>query len=185
MNGIMQNGKEGATTWEDKVMPLYSQVASISDVAGNHVFVNTIAHSIRDEALHRGVWTENSLKERFVKVKRICKRLALVDEPAPSLYKYFISYIQSFFIFDSVYAKSATFDVEPEKIDTFFILSHAGHFLEQGDLEQAVRLMNQLKGESRVAAGDWLAEAKLLLETRQAAHVLTAFASATGLGAVF
>ena len=45
--------------------------------------------------------------------------------------------------------------------------------------------MNQLTGASREVAGDWIREAKLLLETRQAAYGLTAFASASGLGTIF
>lgn len=45
--------------------------------------------------------------------------------------------------------------------------------------------MNQLKGESRKAAGDWIVQARLHLETKQAADALLAFASATGLGNLF
>ena len=58
-----------------------------------------------------------------------------------------------------------------------------GH-LERGDLDQAVRYMTLLRGEPRRAAADWLREARLLLETRQACRALMAHAAAVGVEAL-
>jgi mitofilin len=52
--------------------------------------------------------------------------------------------------------------------------------LERGDLAQAVQFMGLLKGEPRRVAGDWLAEARLHLEAKQAAAALLAHAAARG-----
>jgi len=135
--------------------------------------------------LSRGVYTEDNLKERFTKVKRVAKRVALIDETGGSLFKFFLSYMQSFFMINSVNAKNEQDEVDIAEMDTFQILNHAQYWLEKGDLELALRFMNQLHGESRRVASDWIEETRLLLETRQAAYALMGFASATGLGTIF
>lgn len=186
LNGSIRHGNEkGVCCWEDRLLPLRKEVEAISDAGGRHPFVETIIMNIPCCALDRGVWTEDSLKDRFSNVNRICRRVAMVDETGGTLFKYFLSYVQSFFIVNSVCAKHEGDIIDLDKLDTFSILGHTEYWLERGDLEQAVRFMNQLKGAPRRVACDWLREAKMLLETRQAAYALTAFASASGLGTIF
>ncbi|KAL5021900.1 hypothetical protein ScPMuIL_001055 [Solemya velum] len=185
LNGAIRLGTDTAYTWEGQVKPLKGEVADIQDAAVGHPFVETVVKTLPQESLERGVWTEDNLKARFPKVKRVCKRVAMIDETGGSLFKYFMSYVQSFFIFDAVFAKSENAEIDIDRLDTFKILSHADYWLERGDLEQAVRFMNMLTGEPRRVAHDWLKEAILLLETRQAAYALTAFASASGISSVF
>uniref|UniRef100_A0A183AC14 MICOS complex subunit MIC60 n=1 Tax=Echinostoma caproni TaxID=27848 RepID=A0A183AC14_9TREM len=48
-------------------------------------------------------------------------------------------------------------------------------------IELAVRLLGQLRGQARVVAADWLADARLYLEARQAAQALLAYAAARGM----
>lgn len=60
-------------------------------------------------------------------------------------------------------------------------LSQFRYWLDRGDLAQTLRYMNLLQGASRKVAGDWLIEARLLLETQQAVNVLMAHAAANGL----
>lgn len=43
-----------------------------------------------------------------------------------------------------------------------------------------MKYLNLLRGEARIVASDWLKEAKLTLEARQAANALMAHAAATG-----
>ncbi|XP_067656913.1 MICOS complex subunit MIC60-1-like [Haliotis asinina] len=185
LNGAVRLGREEGVEWEDKIKPLANEIATISDASGQHPFVETVIRTIPEEALIRGVWTEESLKERFPKVKWMCKRVAMIDETGGTLFKYFLSYIQSFFIFDSVYAKSLDDEIDLDKFDTFAILAHAEYWLEKGDIEQAIRFLNQLQGAPKRVASDWIKEAKLMSETRQAAYALMAFASASGLGTLF
>ena len=47
-----------------------------------------------------------------------------------------------------------------------------------------MRYLGLLQGEPRLVASDWLREARLLLEARQAADALLAHAAATGLQAL-
>jgi hypothetical protein len=53
-------------------------------------------------------------------------------------------------------------------------------YLHRDDLIQAVKYMNLLKGPARHIADDWLREARLHLETRQAADALLAHAAGIG-----
>jgi mitofilin len=186
LNGVIRYGNEkDVSVWEDRLAPLKKQVDAISDAGGKHPFVETMLMNIPGCAVDRGVWTEDALKERFSKVNKICRRVAMVDDYGSTLFKYFLSYVQSFFIVNSISAKSENDVIDMDKLDTFTILGQAEYWLEKGNLELALRFMNQLAGASRRVASDWVKEATLLLETRQAAQALTAFASASGLGTIF
>ena len=50
-----------------------------------------------------------------------------------------------------------------------------------GNFELAVRLVNQLRGEPRKVASDWLKEARLTMEAKQAAQCLMAHSASAGL----
>ncbi|XP_062574094.1 MICOS complex subunit Mic60-like isoform X3 [Saccostrea cucullata] len=186
LNGSIRRGKEEELEWEARLKPLGNEIVAVYDAAGNHPFVNVIVSTIPEKAYVRGVWTEDTLRERFEKVSSVCKKVAAIDECGGTLYKYFISYLQSAFIsFKSYDIKGLNDQVDIASMDNFEILANANFWMERGDFETAVRFMNQLQGEAKKVASDWLKEAKLLLETRQAAIALTAFASASGLGTVF
>lgn len=55
------------------------------------------------------------------------------------------------------------------------------YWIDRGDLLQALRYMNLLKGYSRKVAADWIKETKLHLETLQAAEALMAHAVSIGM----
>ena len=186
LNGTIRRGREEELSWEERLKPLGNEIVAVYDAAGNHPFVNMVVSTIPEKAYVRGVWTEDTLRERFEKVTGVCKKVAAIDECGGTLYKYFISYLQSVFIsFRSYDIKGLSEQVDVGNMDNFEILANASYWMDRGDFETAVRYMNQLQGEARKVASDWLKEAKLLLETRQAAFALTAFASASGLGTVF
>lgn len=169
----------------DRMKPLLDELMAVLDAGNSHPFVNAVLSTVPDSAVKRGVWTEDDLKDRFRKVRRVCRRVAMVDEAGASLARYFLSYVQSLFVMTSSKVLADGDQVQPESLDTFVLLDNAHYCLERGDLEQALRLMNQLRGEPRKVAADWITEARLLLETKQAADALLAHASANGLGALF
>jgi len=122
-------------------------------------------------------------------VRSVARRVALVDEFGGSLFRYFVSYVMSMFMFRQpllAEAPAASDDVEldADQLTPFVLLDRAAAALDRGSLDQAVRYVNQLRGESRRVAADWLTEARLLLETRQAADVLVSFAVANSLGSL-
>ena len=166
---------------QNELKPLYSELQAIKEAGNGHPFVTTVVDAIPEQAVTQGVWTEEALIDRFEKVYSISRRVAMIDERGGSLFKFFLSYVQSMFVLTS---KPIHGEIDPKSLTTFKILDNAKHCLERGDMEQALRFLNQLTGESRFAARDWIADARLLLETRQAAYALLAHASAEGLGSL-
>lgn len=150
-----------------------------------HPFVETVARSIPYAAIERGVKSEEELRQRFYRVSRICRRLGLVDTANSSLYKYLVSYLHSFMVLDNVVATVEGQEIDLSDLDNFALLSHAQYWMERGDLNIALRFMIQLTGESRRAASDWIEETRLLLETKQIAKTLMAYASAMGIANTF
>lgn len=117
---------------------------------------------------------------RFERIRKICKRVALVGEEGAGLGTYLLSYIQSLLTFDMIYDKMLSRDDQDiESMNTYRLLSRANSCLERGDLELAVRLVNQLKGEPRRITQDWVKEACLYLETRQAVTVVSEYLAAS------
>ena len=140
-----------------------------------------VALSSVPELVHsRGIYTTDTLARRFTRVRQAARRVAMIDETGGSMARYILSYVQSFFVLRTKPVLGDAIDVS--EMSTFALLDSADDCLCRGDLEQAVRYVNALRGESRRAALTWLDEARVLLETRQAAELLMAFAAANGLG---
>ncbi|XP_013785078.1 MICOS complex subunit MIC60-like [Limulus polyphemus] len=168
--------------------PLDREITAINEAAEkDKPYVAAVLAGIPKEALHRGVYTEESLKERFHKVNKVCRRVALIDENGGSLYRYLVSYLQSLLVIESAKLPAGELnnenEVDPSKWHTFDILTRIRHSLDHENLEQALRYANQLKGEPRNVARDWIKELRLLLETRQAADALIAHAAAVSVQA--
>ena len=102
-------------------------------------------NSIREEALLKGVWTEPDLKERFQRVKNVCSKVALIDERGGSLFKYFLSYVQSFFIMNTKFDHAkldgphGTPRLDEVDLNTFNILNLAEYYVDNGQFDLAVR----------------------------------------------
>ena len=63
-------------------------------------FTKTILASIPNLALERGVYTEDSLKERFSKVETTARKVAGVGEQGGSLFTFGLSWLQSKLLVD-------------------------------------------------------------------------------------
>lgn len=111
-------------------MPLENAVKAVEKAAAeNDKVVKTILGSMSSEALSRGVYPEEALRERFLKVDRLARRLALVPEGGARLPMYILSYLQSIFILtpDNPISKEELKDeiVDFSKLDTYDILNRA------------------------------------------------------------
>lgn len=62
-----------------------------------------------------------------------------------------------------------------------FLVIVIRYWVDRGDFEQALKYMNLLKGGARSVSSDWMKEVTLLLEVQQAANLLLAHASASGM----
>ncbi|KAM7078458.1 MICOS complex subunit MIC60 isoform 6-T6 [Molossus nigricans] len=162
-------------------VPLGGAVEAIKATCSDSEFAQALTAAIPPESLTRGVYSEETLRVRFYAVQKLARRVAMIDETRNSLYQYFLSYLQSLLLFPPQQLKPPV-ELSPEDINTFKLLSYASYCIEHGDLELAAKFVNQLKGESRRVAQDWLKEARMTLETKQIVEVLTAYASAVGIG---
>ncbi|XP_040849516.1 MICOS complex subunit MIC60 isoform X1 [Ochotona curzoniae] len=162
-------------------VPLGSAVEAIRASCSDNEFAQALTAAIPPESLTRGVYSEETLRARFYAVQKLARRVAMIDETRNSLYQYFLSYLQSLLLFTPKQLKPPA-ELYPEDINTFKLLSYASYCIEHGDLELAAKFVNQLKGESRRVAQDWLKEARMTLETKQIVEILTAYASAVGIG---
>ncbi|TMW53440.1 hypothetical protein DOY81_001438 [Sarcophaga bullata] len=171
--------------WKTKLRPLKNEIKAIAKVSEGDELVAVVIQNLPKEAQERGVFPEDALRERFLNVERVARKLALIPEGGASLPRYFLSYLQSIFILkpdDPISQdelQNKTFDYS--KLDTYDILNRARYFVDRGDLMMALKYMNLLQGGPRKVASDWLKETRLLLETQQAANTLMAHAAASGL----
>ncbi|CAO2605379.1 MICOS complex subunit Mic60, partial [Lemmus lemmus] len=166
---------------ETPTIPLGSAVEAIRVSCSDNEFTQALTAAIPPESLTRGVYSEETLRARFYAVQKQARRVAMIDETRNSLYQYFLSYLQSLLLFPPKQLKPPSV-LHLEDINTFKLLSYASYCIEHGDLELAAKFVNQLKGESRRVAQDWLKEARMTLETKQIVEILTAYASAVGIG---
>lgn len=89
----------------------------------------TVLDSIPKEAVIRGVYPEDALRERFLKVERVARQLALLPEGGGSLPLYFLSYLQSFLVVNAIHhiplSELSNEPVEISKLNTYDILLRA------------------------------------------------------------
>ncbi|KAM6202137.1 MICOS complex subunit MIC60 [Rhynchocyon petersi] len=162
-------------------VPLGGVIEAIRANCPDNEFAQALTSAMPPESLTRGVYSQETLRARFYAVQKLARRVAMIDETRNSLYQYFLSYLQSLLLFPPRQLKPPP-ELCPEDINTFKLLSYASYCIEHGDLELAAKFVNQLKGESRRVAHDWLREARMTLETKQIVDILTAYASAVGIG---
>ena len=166
----------------DRRYTIASELTSLRNAAGEDPFIPTVLDSIPPQAIGHGtgIQSEPGLRERFSKVKRICKRVAMVPETGAGLGTYAISCVQSFFTIRSGLSEIPE-DVDPATLHMYDLLHLADVRQSKGDLEGAVHYMNYLQGEPKNVARDWLKDARLYLETKQAVQLLQAYMSANAM----
>lgn len=175
----------------EELVNIKANVGKIKESAPDNEFIQKIVGTIPSNLIENGVWSEPDLRDRFHRLKSVCNRVALIDERGGTLFKYFISYLQSFFIFhtkidrNKLESNSEAPSLDDINLNTFSILDYAEYYIESGNLELALRLMQQLKGEPARLSKDWINDAIRLLEIKQASNLLTAYISSVYIGTNF
>ncbi|XP_026272523.1 MICOS complex subunit Mic60 isoform X1 [Frankliniella occidentalis] len=171
--------------YDEKVVSIKEEIEALNSTSlENDQLVAAVVKGIPEEALKRGVFTEEALIERFKKVEKVTKGVALVPEEGGSLSLYMLSWIQSFLLSsvrDYTHSSVKLSQTVPQNISTLEAIQEARYWIDRGDLLQALRYMNLLKGYSRRVAADWIRETKIHLETLQAAEALMAHAVSVGM----
>nr|XP_012220441.1 PREDICTED: MICOS complex subunit Mic60 isoform X4 [Linepithema humile] len=168
------------------IRPLEPEIKAVCKAAPKEdPLVHAAIQGIPEEAAKRGVFPEDALRERFLKVENVARRLAMVPAEGAALPIYLLSYLQSFLIIKTAnpIPKSELEDepIDIDSLNTYDILQRARYWLDRGDFKMTLRYMNLLKGAPRSIASDWMNETRILLETQQAIDALLAYAGATGL----
>lgn len=148
--------------------------SKVYNVCRNVALIDETSGSLWEYALS---WLQSIL---IVDVKYKC--LEAISRIKPNIGSPYIQYIKD-------YDTTKQTDSRP---DSFQLLSSAkfamasDHNILSGDentsgdeaLETAVRLLGQLRGQSRVVANDWLVDARHYLEAKQTARTLLAYVAA-------
>lgn len=148
----------------DRPRPFLHELVALKEIASDDPVVNAAIASINPAAYQRGVPTIAQLVDRFRRVAGEVRKAALLPEDAGVA-----SHAASFLLSKVMFKKSGI----TEGSDVESILTRAETFLEEGELDEAAREMNGLQGWAKVLSRDWLAEARRVLEVKQALDVST------------
>lgn len=162
--------------------PAYEMLRKFA--TNNNQLARKVLEALPAKALKEGVASEVNLVDRFNRIEKLCKRVALVGENGGGVTKYLLSYMQSIFLIDHVNISEDELSgktlVDPTTWHTCDILARVKHCLRQHNIEQAIRYANQLRGQARVVARDWIRDARIHLETKQAFNILSTYAESVG-----
>lgn len=116
--------------WKDQIRPLNPEINAVKEAAGkNDELVCVVLESIPSEARERGVYPEDALRERFLKVEEVARNVALVPEEGAALPIHILSYIQAQLLFKTPFPiPQAELNDEPvdfSKLNTHDILQRA------------------------------------------------------------
>lgn len=173
-------------SWKDQIRPLDPEITAVEKAAAeNDDLVCAVLNGIPKQARERGVYPEDALRERFLKVEKVARTVALVPDEGAALPVHVLSYIQSLLLIKAA-SPIPQSELNDEKIDvcklnTNDILQRARYWLDRGDFAQTLKYMNLLKGAPRCVAREWMEETRIYLETQQAANTLMAYAASSGL----
>jgi len=142
--------------------------------------------SLPKAALDNGIYTEDALITRFETVDRLAKRVSLIGDEGGSLWRYMLSYLQSVLIIERTNAAPSVAELDNREfdatsLDTYAILARVRYHLRQRNLEMSLRYANQLRGEPRRVASDWIKDVRTHLETRQTTNILLAQAASVSI----
>ncbi|CAK5127194.1 unnamed protein product [Meloidogyne enterolobii] len=160
-----------------------NEIKLISNLGEFDGFVQTICNcfpkEIKQDELNY-VQTEEGLKKRFEKVYKLARCTAQIGENGGSPFEYFLSWLQSLFVLQVASANYSKDDkIDVDKYEPYEILNRIKYFVKIGDLKNAVRLANLLKGESARTFHDWIRDAQLHLEARFLSELLLSHAQVT------
>ncbi|KAI8615392.1 mitochondrial inner membrane protein Mitofilin [Chytriomyces sp. MP71] len=142
--------------------PFKKEFTVLKDFAEGDEVLTTVLAAIDERAQKDGVLSIDELREDFYNVSQKIRRVQLMPENGGPV-SYGVSHILSYLMLQKHGLVAGN--------DTEAVLARSKYYLAHGDLEGAAREINQLKGWSKVLAGDWLRDARTHLEVKQALEV--------------
>ncbi|EFR05324.1 hypothetical protein MGYG_08335 [Nannizzia gypsea CBS 118893] len=148
---------------ESMPRPFINELLAVKSLAGQDPIVNAAISSINPTAYQRGIPSSAQIIDRFRRVANEVRKASLLPEDA-GVASHATSYLMSKVMFKKEVSSSGD-DVES-------ILTRTEKLLQQGNLDDAAREMNALRGWSKLLSKDWLADVRRVLEVRQAMEVI-------------
>ncbi|KAL6889371.1 mitochondrial inner membrane protein Mitofilin [Trichoderma longibrachiatum] len=145
--------------------PFIRELVALKEIAADDAVVDAAIASITPSAYQRGISTSSQLIDRFRRVASEVRKASLLPDDAGVA-----SHASSWVLSHVMFKKQGL----AEGDDVESILTRTQTFLEEGDLDAATREMNGLQGWAKTLSKDWLAEARKVLEVRQALDVIAA-----------
>lgn len=146
-----------------KPTPFVREMAALKLVADSDPIVDAAVASINPSAYQKGVPSPAQLIDRFRRVASEVRKASLLPEDAG-----IASHAASRLLSTVMFKKRGI----PEGNDVESVLTRTETLLEEGDLDNAAREMNELKGWAGVLSKDWLNDVRKVLEVQQALEVI-------------
>lgn len=166
---------------QDQPRPFINELAALKELAAGDPVVLAAIASIPPTAYQRGIPTTAQLIDRFRSVAREVRKASLLPTDA-GIASHAASWALSKILFKNTGANTPDTPgstAEEQGVskgagEVESVLGRAERMLEEGNLDGAAREVNTLEGWAGVLSGDWVAECRRVLETRQAVEVMGA-----------
>lgn len=130
-----------------------------------------VLNHIPKTVLIHGLPSKQCLNEQFNKIEKTCLKLAYVH-PGDGLLSYIVSYLRSWVPFQSSPKFDILRDNKNKYYDNVTMVKCARQCIDKGELYNAARILNNLRGVAREEATGWVRDARSYLETQQAIEIL-------------
>ena len=179
------HGQKAGNTMDTRRKPLEQELSVIKEACDKDEFVQAVMGFFTPDTLKKGVYTEQDLKNRFDRVYTLAKRTAKIDDNGGGIAAYISSYIQSFFMLDLPRRFTPEDKIDVNTADTYEIIAHANYFVHEGDFDNAVRVLQLLRGEPGRLARDWIRDTQEHLAARYLGELLVAHAAVTSIRSIY
>ncbi len=168
----------------DRPRPFVYELAALKELAADNPIVNAAIASINPTAYQRGVPSSAELIDRFRRVAAEVRKASLLPEDAEEagVAAHAASNVLSRLLFKKTKGRAAVDSGGDKDDDVESVLARTETLLEEGNLDAAAREMNALEGWAKRLSRDWIAEARRVLEVRQALEVVAAEVRLQALG---
>ncbi|CAI2356678.1 unnamed protein product [Caenorhabditis sp. 36 PRJEB53466] len=181
----LKHGNKAGNNIDERRLPLTDSLNLLKEVNPEDTFVNAIISSFPKQATTVGTYTEQDLKNRFDQLYKIGRKTGAIDENGGTLGAYFWSYVKSLFLVDLPRQYTEQDSIDVNNTDNYEILSRAKHYVQVGDLDKAIRVVQLLKGQPAHLAHDWVVDTRAYLESRLLAQLLVAHAAVSSIRSTY
>ncbi|KAL4142397.1 hypothetical protein QTP88_004864 [Uroleucon formosanum] len=162
----------------EQPIKINDQINAIKKLGASDSIVEEVMSALPTKALENGVFSKGQLKEDFNQVEKRVYETALIPDDSFSLPLMAFSYLTSLFVVHHSHISPNEVNNEefdPLELNTYEIVERARYCIDRDNILQALRYLNLLTGCSRVVAKEWMKEATVFLETKQALDLLLSY----------